>query len=96
MVQILCLLRIINALVKTEQIKDLNIKDLKLVIENRNKNDYKKSEELEFIEQLYFIINPTLEKNINCKMFTALVKILFSSENSKIKNTSQVISNLRD
>ena len=96
MVQILCLLRIINALVKTEQIKDLNIKDLKLVVENRNKNDYKKSEELEFIEQLYFIINPTLEKNINCKMFTDLVKILFSSDNSKIKNISQEIKNLLD
>ena len=96
MVKILCLLRIINALVKTEQIKDLNIKDLKLVIENRNKNDYKKSEELEFIEQLYFIINPTLEKNINCKMFTDLVKILFSSDNSKIKNISQEIKNLLD
>ena len=96
MVQILCLLRIINALVKTEQIKDLNIKDLKLVVENRNKNDYKKSEELEFIEQLYFIINPTLEKNINCKMFTDLIKILFSSDNSKIKNISQEIKNLLD
>ena len=96
MVQILCLLRIINALVKTEQIKDLNIKDLKLVVENRNKNDYKKLEELEFIEQLYFIINPTLEKNINCKMFTDLIKILFSSDNSKIKNISQEIKNLLD
>ena len=98
-VQILCLLRIINALIKSDQIKDLNLKDLKFAIDNRknkNREDPKKLEELEFIEQLYFIINPTLEENINSKLFSDLIKILFASDNSKIKNSSDEIKNLLD
>ena len=92
--QCLCTMRLINELIKTEQIKDLNLKTFKNIVKDIKDKDKKKLEELEFLEQLWFILNPTLEEFINYELFSKIIKILFSSDNSKIKICSDDINNL--
>ena len=87
-------IRIINELIKADQIKDLNLDTIKNIVKNIKKNDQKKLEELEFIEQFWFILNPTSEEYIDCNLFSKIIKILFSSDNSKIKICSDDINNL--
>ena len=93
-VQSLCSLGIINELIKMEKIKELNLKFLKNAINNIKMNDQKKIEELDFIEQLWLLMNPSMEETIHYKLFSDLIKILFNSDNSKIKQNSEYIKNL--
>ena len=93
-VQCLCTMRIINELIKTENIKDLNLKTFKNITKEIKEKDKKKLEELEFLEQFWFILNPTLEEFINYKLFSKIVKILFLSDYSKIKISTNDINNL--
>ena len=94
MVQCLYCMRIINELIKIDQIKDLNLKLLKTQINNIKGNDKKKFDELEFIEQFWFKMNPSLEEYIKVDLFSQFIKILFISEKSKIKKYTQDIEKL--
>ena len=94
MVQCLCCMRIINELIKIDQIKDLNLKIVKTAIKNIKNNDKKKFEELEFIQQFWLKMNPSLEECIKVELFSEFIKILFISEKSKIKKYSQDIEKL--
>ena len=100
-IQCLCDLKIINELIKSNQIIDLNIETIKDNIANINEKDQKKIKELELIEQLWFLINPTMEECINNQLFFELLKILFSSidnniNNNQIKELTKYIANLLD
>ena len=90
-VQCLCTMRIINELIKFEHINDLSLTMLKTAVKNVKDNDNKKLEELELIEQLWFIINPSLKESINSKFFCYLVKKLYICDNPKIKNLCEEI-----
>ena len=68
-VQCLCSMRIINELIKFGQINDLNINIIETAVKNIKERDKKKLDELNFIEQIWFIINPSLKENINCILF---------------------------
>ena len=85
MIQCLCSMRIINELIKTDQITELTLDILQEAIKNIKNSDNKKYEELEFIEQLWFILNPSSEESINYKLFSDTIKILFESNYSEIK-----------
>jgi hypothetical protein len=90
-VQCLCIMRIINELIKVEQINDLDINMIKAAVNKNLVNDKKKLEEREFIEQLWFMINPTSKEYINSKLFSEIIKKLFMCDNSKIKSCSEEI-----
>jgi hypothetical protein len=60
---------------------ELDIVELHSIIESINKNDKKKLQEVEFLEQLWFKINPTNNKYINSQLLSDLLKLLFSSNN---------------
>ena len=80
-------LNIITELIKakdnTEVInEDLDFVELQSLIESINQKDNKKLEETEFLEQLWFIINPSLNQYINSQILSELLKILFSSNNN--------------
>ena len=94
MVQCLCCMRIINELIKIDQIKDLNLKIIKDAIKSIKNGDKKKFEELEFIQQFWLKMNPSLEEYIKVELFSEFIKILFVSEKSKIKKYSEDIEKL--
>ena len=61
---------------------DLDFVELQSIIESINGKDTKKLKEVEFLEQLWFIINPSKTQYINCKILSDFLKILFSSKNN--------------
>ncbi len=85
-IQCLSDLKIINELIKNNQIIDLKIDTLKTIIENVNEKDQKKSEELQLLEQIWFTINPSMDDFINKDIFFEFLKILFSSNKNDINN----------
>ena len=91
-VQCLSDLKIINELIKNREIIDLNIDNLKFIIQNIKERDHKKLEELDLIEQIWIKINPNMDEYINSKIFLELLQILFSSSSPNINNTE--INNL--
>ena len=99
-VQILFDLKIINELIRNiNQKANLNIKEMKKIVNNIKKKDYKKLEELEFLDQLWFTINPSLNEYINTKFFYEFLKLMLSSEKKflngdLIKDLSLSIENL--
>ena len=78
-------LGIIAKLIDSEQLEDLNLKKLKVIIDNIQRNEQKKVDELKFIEQFWFIINPSLDENINYQTFSELM-LLILIQNSNNKN----------
>jgi len=85
-IQFLYELKIINKLIKKNQNIDLDINKIKLNIEKITEKDIKQKEELEFIEQLWLKINPSMNEYINSKLFIELLNILFSYNNNYINN----------
>jgi hypothetical protein len=61
---------------------DLDSVELQSIIESIKDKDTKKLKEVEFLEQLWFIINPSKTQYINCKILSDFLKILFSSKNN--------------
>ena len=91
-------LNIITELIKIkDNIKDANdyldSVELQAIIESINNRDIKKLREVEFIEQLWIIINPSQTQYINSEMFSQILKILFSSNND-IKDLEKKIENI--
>ena len=99
-VQILFDLKIIHELIRNiNQNINLNIKEMKKIVNNIKKKDYKKLEELEFLDQLWFTINPSMNEYINTKFFYEILKLMLSSEKKFlngdiIKDLSLSIENL--
>ena len=91
-IQCLFDLKIINDLIKKNQINDLDKENIKYIILNINENEKKKLEELQFIEQLWFKMNPLGDDYIKSTLFLKLLKILFSCNNYSINDFK--ISNL--
>ena len=84
-------LKIINELIKSNQNNnDLKIEKLKAIVDNIKNKDQKKIEELEFIEQIWFKINPSMKEYIDNKIFLELLKILFLSNDNDINNINNI------
>ena len=84
MTQCLYELNIINELIKPkDNIKDINLNnqldlaELQSMAESVNKRDIKKSEELELIEQLYYLLNPKLNTYFECDILSIFLKLFF-------------------
>ena len=82
MTQSLYELNIINELIKPkDNIKDLNnnnqidLSELQAMVESVDKNDIKKGEEIELIEQLWILLNPKLETFFDCERLSIFLKI---------------------
>ena len=91
-------LNIITELIKIkdniqEVNNDLDFVELQSIIESINGKDYKKLGEVEFLEQLWFIINPSQTNYINCMILSEILKILLSSNNNK-KDLSNAIGKI--
>ena len=98
-IQCLFDLNIINELIKKNHINNLDKEKIKYITQKIKENDIKKLEELEFLEQLWFRINPSGEDYIKSPLFLKLLKILFSFNNYsindfKISNLSKNIENI--
>ena len=100
-------LNIITELIKIkDNIEDINddldLVELQSIIESINKKDIKKTKEVELLEQLWIIINPSQTQYINSRLLNDFLKILFSSNNNikdltnnieKIFNKYNIINN---
>ena len=87
MTQCLFELNLITELIKIkDNIQDINDDldsvELQSIIESIKNKDTKKLKEVEFLEQLWFIINPSKTQYINCKILSDFLKLLFSSKNN--------------
>jgi hypothetical protein len=60
-VQCLSDLNLINEIIKKNEVSELSIEQLKNFIKNIKEKDNKKMEELEFIEQIWFKLNPSMD-----------------------------------
>lgn len=100
MIKCLYDLRIINELInKSDKNNNLNIEKIKEIINNIKENDLRKKEELQFLEQLWFILNPSMNNYINNKLFLEFLRIILTvnnkfTNNDKIKQLSTEIENL--
>jgi len=97
MIKCLYDLRIINELINNNDQK--NIEKIKEIINNIKENELRKKEELQFLEQLWFILNPSMNDYINNKLFLEFLSIILTINNKftnkeKIKQLSIDIDNL--
>ena len=84
-------LNIIIELLKNKIINnDLDYEELQTIIESINEKENKKLEETEFLEQFWFMMNPSLTQFINSQIFFELLKILLSSNNNAKDLTNRV------
>ena len=87
-------LNIINEIFKSKDIiNNLDIEELRNIIKYINEKNINKLKEVEFIEQFWFIINPSVTKFISIQILSKMLKILFSA-NSNIKDITNSIVNL--
>ena len=97
-VQCLSDLNLINEIIKKNEVSELSIEQLKNIIKNIKERDNKKMEELEFIEQIWFKLNPSMDEYINSQIFFEFFKILFTCDyndiNNKIDELTKLIEDL--
>ena len=87
-------LNIINEIFKSKDIiNNLDIEELRNMIKYINEKNIKKLKEVEFIEQFWFILNPSLNKFVSSQILSKMLKILFSA-NGNIKDITNSIVNL--
>jgi len=102
MTQCLYELNIINELIKPkDNVQDININnqidlaELQAMVESVKDNDIKKSEEVELIEQLWYLLNPKLETSFNCEILSIFLKLFFC-DNYTQKELEVYIKSLLD
>jgi hypothetical protein len=102
MTQCLYEFNIINELIKPkDNVQDININnqidlaELQAMVESVKDNDIKKSEEVELIEQLWYLLNPKLEQNFNCEILSIFLKLFFC-DNYTQKELEVYIKSLLD
>ena len=102
MAQCLYELNIIIELIKPkDNIKDININnqldlaELQAMAESVSDHDIKKSEEVELIEQLWYLLNPKLEQDFNCEILSIFLKLFFC-DNYTPKELEAYITSLLD
>lgn len=87
-------LNIINEIFKSKDIiYNLDIEKLRKAIKYINDKNINNLKELEFIEQFWFILNPSVAKYISTEIISKMLKILFSS-NSNINIITNSVVNL--
>ena len=102
MTQCLYELNIINELIKPkDNIQEINtnnqidLAELQAMVEAVNDKDIKKSEEVELIEQLWYLLNPELKQNIDSEILCIFLKLFFC-ENYSQKDLEKLIISLLD
>ena len=84
-------LNIISEIFKSKDIiNNLDIEELRRIIKYINEKNINKLKEVEFIEQFWFIINPSVAKYTSIQIMSKMLKILFSA-NSNIKDITNSI-----
>ena len=101
--QCLSELQLLNELTKNKNlnqinnynfIENLNLDDLKNIIKKISEKDVIKLEELEFLEQFWFIINPNLNEFVHKETVLHIFKMLFS--NNKNISIKDIISDIEN
>ena len=102
MTQCLYELNIIHELIKPkDNMNDryinnqLDLSELQAMVESINKKDIKKTEEVELIEQLWYLLNPKLEQSFNCEILSIFLKLFFCGNYTK-KELEECIISLLD
>ena len=103
MTQCLYELNIINELIKPkDNLQDININnqidlsELQAMIEaSEKKKDIKKLEEVELIEQLWYLLNPELKQNLDSEILCIFLKLFFCGNETQ-KNLEKLIISLLD
>ena len=103
MTQCLYELNIINELIKPkDNLQDININnqidlsELQSMIEaSEKKKDIKKLEEVELIEQLWYLLNPELKPNLDSEILCIFLKLFFCGNETQ-KNLEKLIISLLD
>ena len=103
MTQCLYELNIINELIKPkDNLQDININnqidlsELQAMIEaSEKKKDIKKLEEVELIEQLWYLLNPELKPNLDSEILCIFLKLFFCGNETQ-KNLEKLIISLLD
>jgi len=65
-----------------DYLKEINIKKLVYIVECIKKDEKRKNDEMNFLEQIWFILNPYSNKYINNEIFEGFIKLLFSYSNN--------------
>ena len=69
-----------------DYLKEIDIKKLIFIVKCIKKNEKRKNEEMNFLEQIWFILNPYSNEYINKEIFEGFIKLLFSySDNINTK-----------
>ena len=103
MTQCLYELNIINELIRPKDNMNesyinnqLDLSELQAMAESVKKKDIKKSEEIELIEQLWYLLNPKLEQSFNCEILSIFLKLFFCGNYTKKELEECIISLLEN
>ena len=86
----------INDNININKKNELDLVELQSMIDSMNGSDKKKIIEVELIEQLWFLLNPNLEQNINSQILSNFLKIFFCNKNSTFKELENDVMQLLD
>ena len=70
---------------------NINLNELIKNIQNINEKETEKIKELEFVEQIWFLLNPNNEKKINSEIFECFIKLLYPYTNNLKKSAISYI-----
>jgi hypothetical protein len=73
---------------------EIILKRLKYIVNNIQKGE-RKEEEMEFLEQIWFLLNPNNKENIYNEIFEGFIKLLFSYSD-KLSTKKDIVSYLKD
>ena len=89
------LLNIENNKNNNDNFKEIDLKKLKYIIDNIKVEEKRKEKEVDFLEQIWFNINPKNKEFINKEIFEGLIKLLFSYSNN-LNTKEEIISYIKE
>ena len=80
--------------IKNNNIKEIDLKKLRYIV-NKIKEGERKKEEMEFLEQIWFMLNPNNNVYINKDNFEGFLKLLFSYS-AHLNSKKDIVSYIKD